>query len=190
MAPAGWYLDPSDATRQRYWDGLAWTAHTVAATWSTNRYGAQIAPVEVKGMSFLEAVKSVLTNYVGFSGRARRSEYWWFSLFYEIVALVVMFAAISIGLITGAAAPGATSEARAMAIGGTMMIAVGIAYLILLTMFLPNLAVTVRRLHDTNRSGWYYLISLIPFAGILLLVFMVEDSTMGPNRYGPSPKYV
>ena len=59
-----------------------------------------------------------------------------------------------------------------------------------LGLFLPSLAVAVRRLHDTNRSGWfYYLISLIPLVGvIILIVFMCQDSARGPNRYGPSPK--
>jgi uncharacterized membrane protein YhaH (DUF805 family) len=74
--------------------------------------------------------------------------------------------------------------------GGAMLIAVVIADLILLSMFLPSLAVCIRRLHDTNRSGWYYLITLIPLGSIVLLVFLCEDSTMGPNRYGLSPKYV
>ena len=62
--------------------------------------------------------------------------------------------------------------------------------LMLLGLVLPSLAVTVRRLHDTNRSGWSFLIGYIPLVGILLLVFECEDSGEDLNRYGPSPKYV
>jgi uncharacterized membrane protein YhaH (DUF805 family) len=61
--------------------------------------------------------------------------------------------------------------------------------LLALGLFLPGLAVAVRRLHDTNRSGWFYLIQLIPLVGsIILIVFMCQDSATGPNRYGPSLK--
>lgn len=71
-----------------------------------------------------------------------------------------------------------------------MTIAVAITDLVLLTLFLPTLALIIRRLHDTNRSGWFYLLTLIPLAGaIVLLVFMCEDSNRGPNSYGLSPKY-
>jgi uncharacterized membrane protein YhaH (DUF805 family) len=141
-------------------------------------------------MSFPQAVKSVLTQYAGFSGRARRSEYWWFSLFHGIVALVVMTCAVSIALITSFPATDPPTEAEAAALGTAMVASILMTDLVLLTLFLPGLAVIIRRLHDTGRSGWFYLISLIPFGGIVLLVFMCDDSNRGPNQYGPSPKYV
>jgi uncharacterized membrane protein YhaH (DUF805 family) len=137
-------------------------------------------------MSFTDAVRSVLTNFVGFSGRARRSEYWWFSLFYEVVAVVVVFSAIAVS-VTSSWEPRATAYPTALDMGGAMLIAVVIADLILLSMFLPYLAVCIRRLHDTNRSGWFYLITLVPFGGIVLLVFLCEDSTIGPTATGPLP---
>jgi hypothetical protein len=62
-AQPGWYLDPADPTSQRYWDGIAWSSHTFPASSSTNQPWARFAPVAVKGMSFTEAVRSVLTNY-------------------------------------------------------------------------------------------------------------------------------
>jgi uncharacterized membrane protein YhaH (DUF805 family) len=115
-------------------------------------------------MSFADAVRSVFSKYVTFSGRARRSEFWWFALFAGIVYIVA-------GIIDSA-------------IGNQVL-----GYLVGLALLLPSLAVTVRRLHDTGRSGWWILIGLIPLIGaIVLLVFEVQDSQPGTNSYGPSPK--
>jgi uncharacterized membrane protein YhaH (DUF805 family) len=115
-------------------------------------------------MTFGAAVSSVLTQYTGFSGRARRSEFWWYTLFASAVYLVV-------ALIDAA-------------MNTTLL-----GLIVSLGLLLPTLAVTVRRLHDTGRSGWWILISLIPLAGaIVLLVFECQDSEPGPNRFGPSPK--
>lgn len=115
-------------------------------------------------MSFIEAVKAVLTNYVGFSGRARRSEYWWFVLFNIILSIVVSVIANAIKFPL-------------------------LATLVSLALLLPGLAVSVRRLHDTGRTGWWLLIVLIPLVGaIILIVFAVQDSQAGQNKYGPNPK--
>ncbi|HTR71175.1 MAG TPA: DUF805 domain-containing protein [Mycobacteriales bacterium] len=117
-------------------------------------------------MSFTEAVSTVLNKYADFSGRARRSEYWYWVLALALGWIVVeIFWAISRPL-------------------GWIL------YLVLLIgTIVPDLAVGVRRLHDTSRSGWWLLIALVPFVGgIILLVFMCLDSTPGPNDYGPSPK--
>jgi uncharacterized membrane protein YhaH (DUF805 family) len=110
---------------------------------------------------------AVLKNYVGFSGRARRTEYWMFVLFH-LIAVVVL--SVLDGLVfqdgQGYLTP---------------------AYVLL--SILPTLAVVVRRLHDTGRSGWWYLISLVPLVGgIVLLVFTVSEGNMGPNEYGDDPK--
>lgn len=109
----------------------------------------------------------VLKKYATFSGRASRSEYWFFVLFNGIFAIVAM-------VLDGVA--------------GTM----GIIYLVyILATLLPSLGVGVRRLHDTNRSGWMILISLIPLIGIiLLLVWVCQDSDAGDNQYGANPKGV
>jgi uncharacterized membrane protein YhaH (DUF805 family) len=115
-------------------------------------------------MGFADAVKSSLSQYVGFTGRARRSEYWWFTLF----TLLVAFAAAIVD-----------------AVLGTYPVVYALAALAL---FLPGLAVGVRRLHNTGRFGWFYLIALIPLAGvIILLMFFVSDSKPD-NEYGLSPK--
>ena len=118
-------------------------------------------------MSFQEAVSTVLTKkYADFSGRARRSEYWWFVLAYALVVLVVDVLAIASG-------------SRLF----TFLLLV-----VILAVFLPSLAVTVRRLHDTNRSGWWVLLGFIPLGGFVILYFTILDSDAGTNQYGPSPK--
>jgi uncharacterized membrane protein YhaH (DUF805 family) len=115
-------------------------------------------------MTFGTAVRSVLTQYVTFSGRARRSEYWWFVLFNSLIGLAATL--IDDALNTG-----------------VFSLVVGLGLL------LPGLAVGVRRLHDSGHSAWWLLIALVPLAGaIVLLVFLCTDSEPGPNRFGPSPK--
>lgn len=121
-------------------------------------------------MSFADAVRSCLTQYVGFSGRARRSEYWWFVLFSFLVSVVAAILDAILG--TGG------DFGRTGLIGGLASLA----------LLLPSLAAAVRRLHDTSRSGWWILIGLIPIIGwIVLIVFYVQDSH-GDNQHGPSPK--
>lgn len=123
-------------------------------------------------MSFTAAVRSALSQYVGFGGRARRSEYWWFFLFGLLVSIVTSILDMVLG----------TNFENSS--NGLFNLIAGLAFL------LPSLAVAVRRLHDTDRSGWWILIGLIPILGaIVLLVFFVQDGTPGPNRFGPSPKY-
>jgi len=119
---------------------------------------------------FLDVVKN---KYATFEGRARRSEYWYYVLFYvlAIVALAI------IDEITGTF----SEEAGIGLLSGLFVLAT----------LVPTLAVTVRRLHDTDRSGWWVLINFIPIVGgIVLLVFTVMDSQPGANRFGPNPKGV
>ncbi|MFC7596323.1 DUF805 domain-containing protein [Terrabacter sp. GCM10028922] len=121
-------------------------------------------------MSFVDAVKTVLSKYATFSGRARRSEYWFWALALVIVSFVTNLIDRGLG----------TEPGRVGIISG----------LVALATLLPNLAVLVRRLHDTSRSGWWLLIVLVPIVGaIVLLVFAIQDSH-GDNAYGPSPKAV
>ena len=115
-------------------------------------------------MSFGDAVRTCLTvKYATISGRARRSEYWWFSLLYVSAAVVLI--AISLAI-----------EAPLLGI-------------LMLPLIVPMLAVSIRRLHDTGRSSWSMLIGLIPIVGpIAYLAIMVANGTPGTNEYGPSPK--
>ncbi len=110
----------------------------------------------------------VLKKYTVFTGRAQRAEYWYFVLFNLIIIFVLGFIDGLLG--TGGAYGGV--------LGGIYMLAV----------LLPSIAVGIRRLHDTDRSGWWLLLGLIPLAGLVLLVFFVLDSTPGENQYGPNPK--
>jgi uncharacterized membrane protein YhaH (DUF805 family) len=113
----------------------------------------------------------VLKKYAVFSGRARRREYWLFFLFNVLISVVLTVldsvtgtysAHIGVGLLSG---------------------------IYTLAVLIPGIAVSVRRLHDTNRTGWWLLIGLVPLIGIIvLLIFMVQDSQQGDNQYGPNPK--
>lgn len=110
-------------------------------------------------MDFQTAVKTVLfEKYATFTGRAARSEFWWFTLFSVIVSLI------------------------------TAAISDGVNLIYSLAVLLPSLAVGVRRLHDLGRTGWWMLISLIPLIGLLvLLFFFVQRGTQGPNAHGDDP---
>jgi uncharacterized membrane protein YhaH (DUF805 family) len=107
----------------------------------------------------------VLKKYAVFDGRAQRTEYWMFFLFNIIITIVL-------SLIDGL-----------FGISGVLSGIYGLAVLI------PGIAVSIRRLHDTNRSGWWLLIGLVPVIGtIVLIVFMVQDSQPDANQYGSNPK--
>ena len=113
----------------------------------------------------------VLKQYADFAGRARRKEYWMFTLF----NIIFLFLAAIIDNILGIAY-------EAIGYGP-------LSTLYMLAVLIPGLAVTVRRLHDIGKSGWWILIGLIPVVGaIVLLVFMVMDSQPGGNQFGPNPK--
>jgi uncharacterized membrane protein YhaH (DUF805 family) len=162
-------------------------------------------------MTFTQAVRSALSSYATFSGRARRSEYWWYYLFTVLVSIVT---SVVDGVLH-------TTFSNDIGIVGSITS---------LALLLPTLAVTVRRLHDTGRTGWWILLPLVPlvativvgFADVLaalsggdanrsplsapltvllvvcalltlaafvtFLVFLCLDSQPGPNKYGASPK--
>ncbi|AGH50805.1 MULTISPECIES: DUF805 domain-containing protein [Sphingomonadales] len=128
-----------------------------------------------------------LKRYAQFSGRARRKEYWMFVLLLVIVYFVAMALDTALGLggsMTRYAdtAPGAASVGF-YSNGGVLTI------ISMLALFLPSLAVAVRRLHDIDKSGWWVLIGIVPLIGsIVLIVFYCLDGTKGPNRFGPDPK--
>ncbi len=106
-----------------------------------------------------------LRNYAVFSGRAQRKEYWMFVLFNFLIACALWFLEGTLG------GPGILPNLYNLAV------------------LLPAIAVTVRRLHDINRTGWWVLISFIPFIGaIILIIFLIQDSQASENEYGPNPK--
>ena len=109
----------------------------------------------------------VLKKYAVFSGRAHRTEYWMFFLFNVIISIVLGFLEGIIG--TGSV----------------------LASIYSLAVLIPGIAVSIRRLHDTNRSGWWLLICFVPLIGaIVLIIFLAQDSQAGDNQFGPNPKAV
>ena len=135
-------------------------------------------------MGFTEAVNSVLKqNYANFQGRASRSEYWYYTLFVVIIA-VVLSGLLMMGL--------DFNTGQMNGFGYLIGAVLGIFYLAIL---IPSIAVAVRRLHDRNMSGWWYLgfiaLSMIPFVGfvaaIAQLVIFCLKGTDGDNRFGPDP---
>ena len=127
-------------------------------------------------MNFTAAIRSFWSRFADFKGRSRRSEYWYVQLFLVVTNLAV--AGIDLALMDG-------DVDRFIANGGG-----GIVGLIwIFATIVPALAVLIRRLHDTGKTGWWALVGFIPLVGaIVLLVFTVTDSSPGENKYGTSPK--
>ncbi|WP_332767565.1 DUF805 domain-containing protein [Phenylobacterium sp.] len=124
-----------------------------------------------------------IRKYAQFSGRARRKEYWMFFLL--IIGIEIVFYTL-MGILGAGPMMAGDPTAGANPVAGLLML---VFCVVMLGLFIPSLAVSVRRLHDTNRSGWWVLIALIPFLGALvLLIFMLLDGTAGDNRFGPDPK--
>ena len=109
-------------------------------------------------IGFVDAVKLAFVHFADFAGRARRSEYWWFTLFNVIVSLVFSLALPDFSWIWS------------------------------LVVLIPGLSLCIRRLHDVGKSGWFYLWILLPLAGgIIILIQMLKDSAED-NQWGPNPK--
>jgi len=129
-------------------------------------------------MSFGDAIKTCFSKYVTFSGRAARSEFWWWMLFVWLVQIglsivdSVLFGTVETG-------DGSFSASTNTPI---------LSSIFSLAVFLPTISVTVRRLHDTDRSGWWYWLALIPLIGIIvLIVWWATKGTDGRNRFGDDP---
>ncbi len=119
-------------------------------------------------MGFEQAITSVFRNYFSIKGRASRSEYWYF---------IVFTIGLSVLLITIQTYTPINSQ-----IIGIMSIVINLA------LFIPSITVAVRRLHDIDKSGWWYLICLVPFIGvIILIIFLVKRGNIGENRFGSDP---
>ena len=120
------------------------------------------ADTKMEDINLFNAIKICFQKFFIFTNRASRSEYWWFILFYTIFATIPTF----------------VSNENVVVFG----------YIMSLLLFIPGIAVTVRRLHDINKSGWFIFISLIPILGsIIVLVMTIEKGTLGKNRFGEYP---
>jgi uncharacterized membrane protein YhaH (DUF805 family) len=208
----GWHPDPTGRHQHRWYDGTRWTSHVAndgvtgvdeleaapvtqsqqqpapQQAWGEQAAPQQAAPQQAWGAAPVapagsygasartadtgqtpvvtgmpDAVRVVFSKYVDFTGRATRGEYWWFTLAMFLVYLVL-------------AGLGAV-------VSDIFMILYG---LVALGALLPGLAVSVRRMHDLDKSGWALLLGLIPLAGpIIILVYVCQQGTPGPNRFGP-----
>ena len=121
-------------------------------------------------MTFSEAVKTCLVDkYATFSGRASRSEYWYTVLFGYLLSILIFILALAID---------------------SPELMIGLSVVLCLILFIPGLAVCVRRLHDTGRSGWWYLLVLIPYIGGIALFIIFCLKSDDDNKYGPNPNNV
>ncbi len=127
----------------------------------------------------MEWYKKVLSQYADFDGRARRKEYWTFTLVNYFIGTVMYIGLFAIVI------PTEGESQAANIIVGVLGIAFGI---FALAMLIPTIAVTTRRLHDTGRTGWFQLLRFVPFGNLVLLIFTIQDSHPGGNIYGPNPK--
>jgi uncharacterized membrane protein YhaH (DUF805 family) len=122
-------------------------------------------------MDFMTAVRTCLSKYVDFTGRARRSEFWYFILFSFLVQVVTSILDAIIGTDYDTFSGGLISTLASLAL------------------FLPSLAVSARRLHDIGKSGWWQLLAIIPIIGwIMVIIWYCTDTKPGANQYGPDPK--
>jgi uncharacterized membrane protein YhaH (DUF805 family) len=131
------------------------------------RGGAALAPTGEATMGFGQAVSSVFANYFNFKSRASRSEYWYYALFLLIAGLATLLIDFAI-------------------LGPVDIGPVNVIFT--LATMIPSLAVSVRRLHDIGRSGWFVLLGIIPLIGIILLIYWwCQPSDPQPNKYGAPP---
>lgn len=118
---------------------------------------------------FLDTLKH---RYADFSGRASRSEYWYFVLFSMLSFFALMMVSMPLSFIGSSDFP---------------ILSIGVLGLFGLGIFIPSIAVTIRRLHDVGHSGWWYLLSLIPLLSIVIFIFTLLESQAGKNKWGPNP---
>ncbi|HEL4115753.1 TPA: DUF805 domain-containing protein [Stenotrophomonas maltophilia] len=116
-----------------------------------------------------------LTRYAQFTGRAGRSEFWWFQLFIMIISIPLYLLSFYAGY----------SGSQRLA-----LVVTGLVVVMWLAFVLPSIAATIRRLHDTDRSGWWLLLGFVPFVSLVLLVFLLLPGTPGGNRFGAPVPHV
>lgn len=130
--------------------------------------------MKVYTMVLVESVTSAFKNYTTFTGRASRGDYWWYVLGYSIVAVILT-------IVDKAVFGGGQTTAEMMGDTGPL------AGIWVLINIIPLISAGVRRLHDTDRSGWFYLIALVPLVNLYLLYVLATKGTAGQNRFGADP---
>jgi uncharacterized membrane protein YhaH (DUF805 family) len=152
------------------------------ASWTTGSSGPTHKTIgNFQHMSFLDSVRTCLRKYGDFSGRARPSEYWFWYLAVSAAYVVVFVAFLIPALIT---MDPVTEEPGVLGTIGMILWTI-----LALGTVVPMISAAVRRLHDTGKSGWFFLLTFIPFAGgIIGIVLLAAGGEPGPNRFGPDPK--
>jgi uncharacterized membrane protein YhaH (DUF805 family) len=169
----GWYDD--GAGQLRWWDGYNWTEHVQQPAGMVGA-GGQYAGVGAQQFaapprSFREAIEVCFSKYATFQGRASRSEYWYWTLFVVLVAVVSALFELGVGSMSSS--------------DGVVIVASLLNLAISLALILPGLAVAVRRMHDIGKSGWNLFWALLPLVGgIVLLVYTVRPGEPHANQYG------
>jgi len=165
-------------------------AYAAAPAYAGQQYGGQqyggmqyAGPV-ARSIGFAEAIKRAFSRWTNYSDRATVAEYWWFYLFTLLVTIGVYI----IVIVLGAASATTTTNANGVTTNTIGALAfVGFALLVVwgIVVFFVQLPLSVRRLHDGDRSGWWLLLGFVPFGSLVLLIFFIMGGTPGPNQYGP-----
>jgi len=112
-------------------------------------------------MNFIESIQTCYKKFFDFSGRASKSEYWWFQLYNVIIYVLTFVFQADLTLLFS---------------------------IVVIANIIPNYAAAVRRIHDSDKSGWMVLIAVIPLIGLYIFVLLLQDGSKGKNRFGPKPK--
>lgn len=189
-AEGAWFPDPWQPDGQiRWWSGTEWTSHVHAS------------PQIAAEVDFGEAVKRGYRGWAKFSGRASLTEYWWWFLFAGLISAVAYFVAYLAFFIAVFVTAGstdlqpidgggyATSTTHVNVAVVALFVVLGLLAFVafVLAIVIPWLAVSVRRLHDSGRSGWWLLLLLVPIGSLFVTVFLAFPSTPNTNQYGPVP---
>lgn len=134
-------------------------------------------------MSFTESIRTCISKFATFDGRASRSEFWWFYLFTVLVGFVGYIPLLILGALGATNSDGVVSGLVSI----LSVIFWIVWFIVVIALVIPLLAVGSRRLHDRGQSGWLQLLLLVPCGNIVLLVFWVLQGTPGDNAYGPKP---
>ena len=158
--------------------GGEWVEASSVAELQVVLYSRPVSPYTItqhkklESMNFLESVQKCIKNYVTFSGRASRSEYWWFALACSaVIGVVGLFSMLVSAIIP---------------FFGILLLP--IMLILAVGLMIPQMAAGARRLHDTGRSGWWLLLPITCIGIIFLIMWLCEDSAEGENEYGPNPK--
>ena len=134
----------------------------------------------------MDMMLAPLRKYADFYGRATRTEYWMFFLFRVLLAVAFVIPLIILAALDGGTPVDADGNASGFGVAaGLILVLGGLVYVALL---IPELAVTVRRFHDQDLSGWLVLLGLVPMGGFVVFIFMLLQGTSGTNRHGPDPR--